>query len=175
MAYLTTAEITAIVALELTSTDERRTAWETLSAADQSVCAEQAQRDLDACNWIGHVEDTDAQADMWPRLDDAGESVLPGGEMTVPASLGVSVWTTLLIPAGIRRAMALQAAARAVRAFGYDKTRQSLEAAHAGVTGTSGPSGSTSFGQRATSPWANLDRDAFAATSGLRRMQGGLV
>jgi len=175
MAYLTTAEITALIELELPSTDERRACWESLSADDKTVVANQAQRDIDGCNWKGKVEDTDAQSAMWPRIDDNGETILPGGELAVPASLGASAWTTLLIPGDIRRGVALQAAARARQAQGYDNTRQMLDAAQAGVTAKSGPSGSVSLGNRARSAWARIDADALMYVMGLARFQGTTV
>lgn len=185
--YLTVAETTAIIELHLPSTDERRTAWEGLSDADKTVCARQASADIDACLWKGRVSEPDSQTAMWPRIWDHrghveqrstideidGTVILPGGEMDLPD--GIDAWSVASIPAGIRVCAALQAAARAVRALGYDKTRQHLDAAHGGVTAKSGAFGSVSFGARATSAWANLDRDAMAAAMEFARASAGLA
>lgn len=184
--YLTVAETTAIIELHLPSTDERRTAWEALVEADQTICCRQAAADIDACIWKGRVEEPDSQSAMWPRIwDEAGHSeqrdvidtegttILPGGEMDLPD--GITAWSVASIPAGIRVCAAIQAAARAMRALGYDKTRQHLDAAHGGVTAKSGAFGSVSFGARATSCWANLDRDALAAAMEFARASAGLA
>ncbi|MCL4221042.1 MAG: hypothetical protein KJZ65_06705 [Phycisphaerales bacterium] len=192
--YLTVAETTAIIEMQLPSTDERRTAWEALVPGDQAVCARQASADIDACLWKGRVEDPDGQSAMWPRVwDEAGHSasttgetpvppdgvtILPGGEMDLPQALiddSQTEWSVASIPAGIRVATAIQAAVRAMRALGYDKTRQHLDAAHGGVTAKSGAFGSVSFGARATSCWANLDRDALAAAMEFARASAGLA
>lgn len=185
MGYLSTAEVTAILALKLASTDERRVAW--LAAGDdQAICIEQASSDIDACLWKGKVEDPDGQAAMWPRVWDVARHpssnsiitgqemyILPGGEMDLPS--GISSWTVASIPTGIRVAVAIQAAARALRARGYDMTAQHLAAAHAGITAKSSGSGSVSLGNRARSCWANLDRDALAAAMEFARVSGGLA
>lgn len=182
--YLTVAETTAIIELHLPSTDERRTAWEALVEADQTICCRQAASDIDACLWKGRA---DSQEAMWPRIWDHGSAsratddvittdgtvILPGGEMDLPD--GIDAWSVASIPAGIRVCAAIQAAARAVRALGYDKTRQHLDAAHGGVTAKSGAFGSVSFGARATSAWANLDRDAMAAAMEFARASAGLA
>lgn len=188
--YLTIAEISAILGEQLPSTDERRTAWEGLADADKTVCARQASFDIDACLWKGRVSEPDSQSAMWPRIWDHrghvrstideidGTVILPGGEMDLPQALideDQTEWSVASIPAGIRVATAFQAAARAVRALGYDKTRQHLDAAHTGVTAKAGAFGSVSFGPRATSCWANLDRDAMTAAMEFARASAGLA
>lgn len=75
--YNTVAETSALLAMELPSTDERRTAWDSLSSADKAVVCRQGTRDIDACAWRGSVVDSDTTADgiqagqelMWPRMD----------------------------------------------------------------------------------------------------------
>lgn len=163
--YLTVAETAALMAEELASTDERRTVFDTLSAADQAVMCVQATRDLDACLWRGVVESSDQEL-LFPRVGVCGVEVLPGGELDLPT--GIDEWSRAGIPGAIRRAAAIQAGRNAARARGFDQARQSADLAHVGVTGRSGGGAGVSVdAARARRPVANLDPDAARLTADL--------
>lgn len=160
--YLTVDETTALLAEELPSTDERRTVFDSLGAADKAVVCRQATRDLDQVPWRGATLDSISGGDqelMFPRVGVCGVEVLPGGELTLPS--GISSWSRASIPAAIRRAAAIQAGRNAVRARGFDQARQGADLAHVGVSGRSGGgAGVTVDAGRARLAVANLDPDA---------------
>lgn len=164
LSYLTVAETTALLAEELATTDERRTAWDSLSGADKAVAARQATRDIDAVAWRGRVDSADQEL-AWPRRE-FGSLILPGGEMAAPG--GASAWSVPSVPGAIRRAAAVQAARNAARARGFDRARQAADLAHVGVSGRSGGgSGASVDLGRANLAAANLDPDAARIASDL--------
>lgn len=164
--YLTVAETSAILAEELPSTDERRTAFDAAGSADKAVCCRQATRDIDACAYRGRVADAD-QEQLFPRIDHLGFDILPGGELDLPT--GIAAWSRAGLPGAVRRAAAIQAARNAARALGFDRARAAADLAHAGVTSRSAAGAGTSVdAARATSAWANLDPDAARLLADLR-------
>lgn len=172
--YLTAEETLSLLAEELPSTDERVTCFVAASPADRAVFARAATRDLDAVLWRGRVEDDASDTDgdesedlAWPRVDEFGRDILPGGELALPA--GITEWSRAGVPGAVRRAAAIQAGRNAVRAAGFDRARVAADMAHVGVTGRSGGGASTTVDVgRATSAWANLDPDAARLCADLR-------
>lgn len=175
MGYGTAAEATAIMATLLASTDRRRVAFAALSADDQLVCCNQASEDLDAVPWQG-TPTTVGQPHAWPRVDHSGYAVT---DATDPGagSYGLGAdWTTAGIPIEVRRAWAIQAAARALTALGQDDGQQLREMAASGVTSFGRSGKSVSIDQRiARTASAALDETARRYCQRLIRTSGELV
>lgn len=168
----TVDEVTAIIALVLPSTDERRTVWSALSADDQAVVVAQASADLNMVAWAG-TPSSRSQAHAFPRQDRCGSLILPEGEMDLPT--GFDEWSVASIPVGIRRAHAVQSARRAIEARAMSRARQTRDDAHAGITGRSGlGSGVTLDAERVRSPLSVLDPDAARFADRYIRRTAGL-
>lgn len=161
---LTPDEIDFLIARELPVTDERRAAWEALPPADpgeegdREAVARRATADFDAVTWTGRPSDSD-QEHAWPRAWPNGATILPAGEMDPPDD--EDEWSVAALPRDVRRALAIHAGRCALRARGYDQTRQAQEMAAAGVTSRGGGGRSVSIDRAAaTNPWAAIDADA---------------
>lgn len=116
--YLSVAETDVLVALSLLSTDIEREAYESIAAAaDRAVCVVNASDDIDAVLWDGKRLD-ESQASQFPRRNNLGQLILPGGEADVPNTLGQAAWSVPSIPREIRIAVAIQSAYRAAMSLG---------------------------------------------------------
>lgn len=174
---LSVAEIDALIARSLASTDERRAAWSSLSSADKAVVARRATERLKALAWLGRRVD-DEQALPFPRVyelhtrpqDD--EAHMPDD---VATTLGTTAWTVEM-PWDVRQGCAIQAAAEAAAARGFHEGRAHTQSAHAGVTGHGGAGMSVSINTAvATHPWAPIDPDAKGMLGRYRRTTGAAI
>ncbi len=156
--YQNLAELDAIIAFALPATDERRTAWESLSDENKSACARLATSDLDALKYIGFSVSV-SQEFLWPRQYAYGSCIADDASWSLSTVL--EDWSVSDLPKGLRLAHALQSARNAARSLGFDRARCDADDAHAGVTSRSGANESVSRDlARATHPIANVDPDA---------------
>lgn len=170
-AYNTTDTVSALLAVELVSTDPRRLAWESLDETDQAVIAAQATAMIDGPLWVGIPAGGGSEQDTaWPRLwgrcrDYVDPDHSPAGDAPVAS-----------IPARVARAHAIQCAALSLRAVGIDAGRDLEEAANRGVVSQSGGGHSASVDlARANSAWAKLDTDAQRLLARYRAVSAGVL
>lgn len=163
--YQTGAEVLAILASVLPSTDARRTAFEAASGGDRDLFAARATADIDAVRWKGEVESSDQRL-LWPRVEPWMTRAAGGWSEHAnlyidpdPDSDGTESVANL--PKALKVAHAIQTAHHAARARGLDPTHRLEEAGRRGVTGHSGSGRSETIDPRvANSPWARLAIEA---------------
>lgn len=168
-AYLTHTEATALLALELVSTDPARVAWDALTEGDKGVMLRRATEDIDAISWIGVRADLDQQL-AWPRVHRVTEEAFDRD----PDATGSESVTRL--PRDFRRAVAIQAAHLALQSAGLDATAIMDEATRRGVTGQSagGVSYTLDMG-RASNAWSRITDRAQRLLSRWRLRGGAIV
>lgn len=160
--YLSIEQVTARLAQRTVSTDQRRLAWDALSEADRSVCAERAMAAIDAVVWRGRVLEPD-QAAMWPRLDPGGSGLLDADPAGSQDALVEG------IPRALKDAFALQCGHEALAAAGMAPGAHVEDMARLGVTAHAAAGSSESIDLRAaSSPWARLCTEAQRAMGHLR-------
>lgn len=153
-AYNTIETVSALLAMELVSTDQRRVAWEAIDESDQAVIAVQATAMIDAPIYFGIPALSD-QETSWPRLWGRCRGYIdpdPSPAADAPVAS---------IPSRVARAHAIQCAALSLRAVGIDAGRDLEEAANRGVVSQSGGGHAQSIDlERANAAWSKLDTDA---------------
>ena len=150
--YHTPAEITAILAVSLSSRDTLRAAWNAVPGEEAAGLALLAQQDLDACAWKGQRASATQEA-AWPRVylrghldHDQHVSGYAGyaaagitTESALPAGAEFDAWSVAGLPANLRIAHAIQSAHHAAVLYGADAGSQArLEDARRGIVSASG-------------------------------------
>jgi hypothetical protein len=149
--YHTPAEITAILAVSLSSRDTLRAAWNAVPGEEAAGLALLAQQDLDACAWKGQRASATQEA-AWPRVSLRGHhdhehpmTIYSGHasgistESSLPAGADFDAWTVAGLPANLRIAHAIQSAHHAAVLYGADAGSQArLEDARRGIVSASG-------------------------------------
>lgn len=148
--YMTRDEVTTLLQrIVASSTDPIRAAWDAASDALKDAAIEQATADIDACTWRGCVA-SESQPLMWPRS--RGDGLL----FTPDPDQGASPLVAGL-PRDVRRAVAIQSGARALRMSDMDPTAFAESAAQRGIVSQSGGGQSVQLDMgRALSPWSRL-------------------